>query len=147
MSASDYIKKKKFQSMGNKFTSKDSGNIIAQSMINTIRNTVKRDSYGDVFLPTWFDIPISNQEMTDISNSSIASLTITAPLVTEPPLQSNTSAVKIKDAHNQPNPCGGDFPPQEFIYDGHGQFIPGVHAFVSCQACGISMIDMLFSET
>ena len=133
MSSSDYIRKKRYDAMHNVFTSKDSSNQTAQLTINTIRDTITTDDYGEVLDPIWFDVQMNPQPLCDISGALIASCTETTPLLYEPPKMTIYPAVKTKP---EPNFMGGDFPSDYVIYYGEGPLIYGQHQYVSCKVCG-----------
>ena len=133
MSASDYIKKKRYDAMHNVFTSKDSSNFTSQVMINAIRDTITTDDYGEVLDPVWFDVQMNPQPLCDISGAIIASEIETTPIMDEPPKRTVYPAIKLKP---EPNFLGGAFPNDFHIYYGVGPFIPGQHLYISCKACG-----------
>lgn len=133
MSSSDYIRKKKYDAMHNVFTSKDSGNQTAQLTINTIRDTIVTDDYGEVLDPNWFEVYMNPQPLCDISSAIIVSEICTTPIMDEPPKMTIYPAVKTKP---EPNFMGGDFPKELQIYYGDGPLIYGQHLYVSCKVCG-----------
>lgn len=133
MSSSDYIRKKKYDAMHNVFTSKYSSNQTAQLTINTVRDTIITDDYGEVLDPTWFEVQMNPQPLCDISDAIIVSDTCTVPIMSEPPKMTIYPAIKTKP---EPNFMGGDFPKELEIYYGDGPLIYGQHKFVSCKVCG-----------
>ena len=139
MSSSDYIRKKRYDAMHNVFTSKDSSNQTAQLTINTVRDTIVTDDYGEVLDPVWFDVTMNPQPLCDISSAIIASCIETTPLMSEPPKMTIYPAVKLKP---EPNFMGGDFPGELLIYYGDGPLIYGQHQFVSCKVCGEGMFPV-----
>jgi hypothetical protein len=139
MSSSDYIRKKRYDAMHNVFTSKDSSNLTAQLTINTIRDTITTDDYGEVLDPQWFEVQMNPQPLCDISGAIIASCIETIPYMIEPPKMTIYPAVKTKP---EPNFMGGDFPKELQIYYGDGPLIYGQHLFVSCKVCGADIFPV-----
>lgn len=130
MSASDYISKKKYDSMRNEFTTKNASSETMKRKINVIRNIEHVDENGDKVPATWFKVPVLNRN--DISNASIVSDIVTTPLMTKPPEMTIEPALKIR---KNPPLCGSCFPTRR-IYTGQGEFVPGMYDYIDCNQCG-----------
>jgi hypothetical protein len=88
MSASDYILKRKYEVMCNKFETKDANNQIIKTKINCIRCISSEDVFGNTYPITYFEIPL---DTTKTSNAIIESSISTTPLI-----YSNAPLVSIK---------------------------------------------------
>lgn len=132
MSASDFISKKKYHTMNNQFTSKDSGNETAKRKINVIRNVQNKDIFGDPIPTAWFGVELNPGEIRQCPNARIQSLVVTTPLITKTPDMTITPALK-----NQipPNICGSCFPSYKSVYMG-GPYVPGQYKYIACNQCG-----------
>ena len=100
MSASDLTSIKKFNSMNNKFNSKSSGNETEKKKINVIRNINNTDVFGVAIEKTWFNIPITNTNISVCANATIQSSIITTPIISKIPDMTIPMAIKFR---NKPN--------------------------------------------
>ena len=100
MSASDHTSIKKFNSMNNKFSSKSSGNETEKKKINVIRNINNTDVFGVAIEKTWFNIPITNTNISVCANATIQSSIITTPIISKIPDMTIPMAIKFR---NKPN--------------------------------------------
>ena len=132
MSSSDYISKKKYKNMLNKFTTKDSGNETAKKKINIIRNIKNTDIFGDPISTTWFGVGLTAKEINQSPNAQIKSLVHTTPLFTKTPEMTIEPALKNMVP---PNICGSCFPSYKDVYLG-GPFVEGKYKFIACNQCG-----------
>ena len=96
MSASDRTSIKKYNSMNNKFSSKSSGNETEKKKINVIRNVNNSDVFGTPIEKTWFNIPITNTNISVCANAIIKSSIITTPIISKIPNMTIPLAIKIR---------------------------------------------------
>ena len=132
MSASDYIARKKYDSIHNILTTKNSSSETVKRRINVIRNVVHVDENGDSVTPKWFNVPITTLNCHDISYAHIVSDVITTPLMSKPPEMTIEPALKVR---KNPPFCASCFPTKR-IYTGQGEYIPGMYDYIECNQCG-----------
>ena len=96
MSSSDRTSIKKYNSMNNKFSSKSSSNETSKKKINVIRNIQNTDIFGIPIEKMWFNIPITNTNITVCANATIQSSIITTPIIEKIPNMTIPLAIKMR---------------------------------------------------